>query len=59
MAEAKVELYRDSSAKAEWRWRVRAANGKVVSDSAEGYSSHAHCLRMAEELNPGLRVVQR
>lgn len=53
----KVEIYRDDSG--DWRWRLRAGNGEIVSDSAEGYSSHAYCLRRAEALNPGVRVVER
>jgi uncharacterized protein YegP (UPF0339 family) len=28
----------------EWRWRfVSSANGKIMADSGEGYSSLAHC----------------
>lgn len=34
---AKIIIYRDS--KDEWRWRVVAANGRVLADSAEGYDS--------------------
>ncbi len=30
-----VEFYQDE--KGEWRWRVRAGNGRIVGDSAEGY----------------------
>ena len=29
------EFYR--GADGDWRWRVRAANGKITADSAEGY----------------------
>lgn len=29
------EVYRD--AKREWRWRLRAPNGRIVADCAEGY----------------------
>jgi len=35
MRTAKLEIYRD--AKREWRWRLRAANGRIVADSGEGY----------------------
>ena len=34
-----VEFYQDE--KGEWRWRVRAGNGRVVGDSAEGYKRKA------------------
>lgn len=30
-----VKFYVD--AKGDWRWQAKAANGKVVADSAEGY----------------------
>ena len=38
----KFHVYKDT--KGEWRWRLKAANGKVVADSAEGYSSKQGCL---------------
>ena len=31
------EIYRDTAH--DWRWRLRAANGRIVADSAEGYAS--------------------
>ena len=31
----KVQYYQDSSG--QWRWRVRAANGRILADSSEGY----------------------
>jgi len=33
------ELYRDASVHRDWRWRLRAANGRIVADSGEGYTS--------------------
>ena len=36
------ELYRDR--KKEVRWRLRARNGKVIADSAEGYKTKRACL---------------
>jgi uncharacterized protein YegP (UPF0339 family) len=30
-------VYRD--AKREWRWRLRARNGRIIADSAEGYKT--------------------
>lgn len=29
------ELYKDRAG--EWRWRLKASNGKIVADSGEGY----------------------
>lgn len=34
---AHFEIYPDTSG--DWRWRLRAANGRIVADSAEGYAS--------------------
>lgn len=35
--QAHFEIYPDKSG--DWRWRLRAANGRVVADGAEGYAS--------------------
>ncbi len=40
----KAEIYRD--ARREFRWRVRASNGRIVADGAEGYRNRADCVRM-------------
>lgn len=37
----KFHIYKDH--KGEWRWRLKAANGKTVADSSEGYSSKQAC----------------
>lgn len=31
------EIYKDKGG--DWRWRLRARNGRIVADSAEGYAS--------------------
>ena len=36
------ELYKDDAG--EWRWRLRAANGKIIADSAEGYHNKQDCI---------------
>jgi hypothetical protein len=46
MRRAKLEIYRDT--KREWRWRLRAANGRIVADSGEGYRRKASMLRGIE-----------
>jgi uncharacterized protein len=38
------EIYRDAAG--EYRWRVRASNGQIVADSAEGYVNRGDCERM-------------
>ena len=38
----KIEVYKDK--KGEWRWRVRARNGRVLADSGEGYKRKRQCV---------------
>jgi uncharacterized protein YegP (UPF0339 family) len=33
----RIEMYQDAAT--EWRWRLRAPNGRILCDGAEGYSS--------------------
>ena len=39
MRTAKLEIYRDANR--EWRWRLKASNGRIVADSGEGYRRRA------------------
>jgi uncharacterized protein YegP (UPF0339 family) len=39
---AKFEVKQD--AKGEWRWHLRANNGRIVADSGEGYKDKDGCL---------------
>jgi uncharacterized protein YegP (UPF0339 family) len=34
--------YQDS--KGEWRWHLKASNGRILADSGEGYTSEQECL---------------
>lgn len=48
-----AEVYRDSSG--QWRWRLRAGNGRVIADSGEAYRKQADCLaglRLATDSRP-------
>jgi uncharacterized protein YegP (UPF0339 family) len=36
----------------EWRWKVRASNGRVLADSGEGYKELRACKKMARSLFP-------
>ncbi len=38
----RFEIYRDKAE--EYRWRLVAANGKVLADSGEGYKNEGDCL---------------
>lgn len=40
------ELYRD--ARVQWRWRYISSNGRIISDSAEGYVNRDDALRGIE-----------
>lgn len=42
----KFETYID--ARGEWRWRLRASNGKIIADSGEGYTYYKDCLHGIE-----------
>ena len=46
---AHVEVYRDTTAKQEWRSRVVASNKKIIAASSEGYRHKGHALRMAKK----------
>ena len=37
----KFPIYQDSAK--EWRWRLKAANGRILDDSGEDYSSEQAC----------------
>ena len=38
----KIALYEDT--RGEWRWRMRASNGRIVASGGEGFSSKSACL---------------
>ena len=37
----KFHIYKDY--KGEWRWRLKAANGKILADSGESYTTKQAC----------------
>jgi uncharacterized protein len=45
----KFVLYRDT--KGEWRWTLRARNGRIVSDSSEGYREKRSAIAMCKRIN--------
>jgi uncharacterized protein YegP (UPF0339 family) len=48
---ARLTVYRDDAG--EFRWRLRAQNGKIIADSSEGYSRRIDCLAEARSLFDG------
>ena len=45
-----LELYRDRAN--QWRWTRRASNGRVISDSGEGYVDRSDALHGMHIANP-------
>ena len=48
MRRAKLEIYRDG--RGEWRWRLRASNGRILADSSEGYRRRASVRKAVERV---------
>jgi uncharacterized protein YegP (UPF0339 family) len=46
--EARFELYQDRAD--EWRWRLVVANGNIIADSGEGYTSKQGAKRGIESV---------
>lgn len=46
----KLCLYRDE--KNEWRWHLRALNGKIVADSAESYKRRGAMINTLHKIFP-------
>lgn len=34
----------------QWRWRLKAANGRIVADSGESYNNKRDCIVMAQTI---------
>jgi uncharacterized protein YegP (UPF0339 family) len=57
MLVGRFEAYQDTSD--EWRWRLKASNGTIIADSAEGYKAERDCLHgieLVKQLAPNARV---
>lgn len=50
-----VIMYQDRDG--DWRWTLKARNGKVLADSAEGYRKRAYCRRWITKIFPTLPVL--
>lgn len=51
---ARIEVYHDT--KGEWRWRLKATNGKIIADSGEGYINKQDCLDTLARIIKGVKV---
>jgi uncharacterized protein YegP (UPF0339 family) len=45
----KITVYRAADG---WRWRARAANGEIVSESREAYENKSYAIEAAERFGP-------
>jgi uncharacterized protein YegP (UPF0339 family) len=50
-----LEVYRGRGVQP-WRWRLRARNGKIIADGAEGYATRGSVRRAAKRLVLVLRL---
>lgn len=53
----RFKIYPD--ARGEYRWRLLAANGKIIADSAEGYTTKSACkvaISLVKTVVPGAVV---
>ena len=46
MGSAAFYVYKDNAG--EWRWSLKAANGRVIADSGEGYRDRGDCIHSIE-----------
>lgn len=46
MDSAAFHVYKDDAG--EWRWHLKAANGRIVADSGEGYRDRGDCIHAIE-----------
>jgi uncharacterized protein len=45
-----MSYYYYTDNKGEWRWRLKASNGKVLADSGEGYVNLSDCLEAIDRV---------
>ena len=50
------EYYQDRAG--EWRWRLKANNGRTTADSGEGYSTEAGCKAAIERVRNEVKNAQ-
>lgn len=51
-----VEVYKDEAG--EYRWRRKSRNGKILSDSGEGYKRRSDCLKQAIRCNRDQELIR-
>ena len=48
----KFHIYQDK--RGEWRWRLKARNGRIVADSGEGYVRQGNAVRAVQTVLDGV-----
>ena len=48
MRRARFRIYRDQAG--QYRWRLRAANNRIIADSGESYTRRRDCVRAIESV---------
>lgn len=51
-----INVYRDTIG--EWRWKLKATNGKIIADSAEGYKRERSAANAANRLAKRMHAVK-
>jgi len=57
MTLARFEIYQ-GNLMGDWFWRLRAANGRIIADGAEAYSTKANARRAVWRLRDTLRELE-
>ena len=50
----KFIIWKDSAG--QWRWTLRARNGRIIADGSESYKRRAAAMAMIKKINPALPV---
>ncbi len=56
MRKVRIQIYQDEAYL--WRWRLKAANGKITADSGESYSRRDSALRAARRIRDWLQKAE-
>lgn len=46
------EIYQDAAG--EWRWRLQAANNRIIANSGEGYTNKNDCIEIVTTIQHGV-----
>jgi uncharacterized protein YegP (UPF0339 family) len=52
----KFEVYQGKGRKKRWYWRLVAANGEIIADGAQGYSTRQNCRRAVTKLKKAVNA---